>query len=93
MSYTLTELIEKLQDVADEYPDLADQEVNVAYQRSYPLAGFISAVTIVETDDEDSDECECPSTKECEHCPEPAIWIGISDNSSEPYAPKAAWRE
>lgn len=93
MSYTLTELIEKLQDLADEYPELAEQEVNVAYQRSYPLAGFIDAVTIVEIDDEDSDECECPSTKSCDHCPKPAVWIGIKDNSREPYAPKAAWRE
>ena len=91
MSYTLTELIEKLEELVEEYPDLEDQKVNMAFQENYPLAGLITSVTVIE-DDEDSD-CECPSTKSCDECPKPKLWIGIQDNYNTPYAPKEAWND
>ena len=78
---TLNELIETLQEMLDDYPELGDQPVNVGYQPNYPLAGVIANVVVIDGDGEDEDEDE----------DEPALWIAISDNHSEPYAPRAAW--
>ena len=89
MSYTLTELIEKLEELVEDYPDLADQKVNMAFQENYPLAGLITSVTVIETEDEDSDNC----TEECTHGPTAELWIGIQDNYNTPYAPKEAWND
>ena len=79
---TLNELIETLQEMLDDYPELGDQPVNVGYQPNYPLAGVIANVVVIDGD-EDEDEDDQDS--------EPALWIAISDNHSEPYAPRAAW--
>lgn len=89
MSYTLTELIEKLQDLADEYPELAEQEVNMAFQQNYPLAGLITSVTVVESEDEDAENC----TDECKHGSLRELWIGTKDNRHTPYAPGEAWND
>ena len=78
---TLNELIETLQEMLDDYPELGDQPVNVGYQPNYPLAGVVANVVVIDGDDEDEDDQDS----------EPALWIAISDNRDEPYAPRAAW--
>jgi hypothetical protein len=81
---TLNELIETLQEMLDDYPELGDQPVNVGYQPNYPLAGVIANVVVIGGDDaEEQDDVDDDA--------EPALWIAISDNHSEPYAPRAAW--
>lgn len=81
---TLNELIETLQEMLDDYPELGDQPVNVGYQPNYPLAGIIANVVVIGGDDPEEDEDEDEDS-------EPALWIAISDNRDEPYAPRAAW--
>lgn len=88
VSYSLNELIEKLQDLAEDHPELADQQVNVAFQPNYPLAALITSVTVLEN----KDDCDCPDTKSCEDC-EAQLWIGIKDNSRIGYAPGEAWND
>ena len=77
---TLNELIETLQEMLDDHPELGDQPVNVGYQQNYPLAGFVANVVVIEGDDDVEDEDS-----------EPALWIAVCDNRTEPYAPRAAW--
>ena len=91
MSYTLNELIEKLQDLKEDNPELADEQVNVAFQPNYPLAALITSVTLVEGES----DCNCPSTKTCDDCEdsEDQIWIGIKDNSRIGYAPGEAFND
>lgn len=75
---TLNDLIEELQDMLDNNPELGDQEIKIALQPNYPLASTIANVTIIDGDDEvDDDECE------------PQIWIAIDE--ARGYASKAAW--
>ena len=49
---TLNELIETLQEMLDDYPELGDQPVNVGYQPGYPLAGTITNVVVIDGEDE-----------------------------------------
>ena len=77
---TLNELIETLQETLDDYPELGDQPVKVGYQPNYPLAGVIANVVVIDADDEEDYDDSGP-----------ALWIAVSDNHSEPYAPRAAW--
>lgn len=91
MSYTLDELIEKLQDLKDEFPELSDQVVNVAMQQNYPIAGFIGSVTTIS--DEDQADCDCPSTKTCPECEKTELWLGINENRNRPYASGEAWND
>lgn len=80
---TLNELIETLQDLLGDYPELGDQAINVGYQANYPLAGIIANVVVIDGEDEETDEEQ--------GCTTPQLWIAINDNHSEPYAPRAAW--
>jgi hypothetical protein len=86
---TLNELIDELRDMLDDFPELGDEELKIAYQQNYPLAADIVNVTMV---DEEDDDCECEYIKDCTHQGKPQLWIATSDCSNEPYAPKAAWR-
>lgn len=91
MSITLNELIEELQDYLADYPELGDEAVNIAYQQNYPLAAEIVRVTVL--DSELDEDCECESLNDCTHQVAPTLWIATTENDSEPYAPKAAWRQ
>ena len=100
MSITLNELIEELQDYLADYPELGDEAVNIAYQRNYPLAAEIVRVTVLDSeslsrsgDADDYDDCECESLNDCTHQVAPTLWLATTENDSEPYAPKAAWRQ
>lgn len=81
---TLNELIETLQEMLDDNPELGDQPVNVGYQPGYPLAGTITNVVVIDGEDEDDDVYLSAVGK-------PALWIATTDNRDEPYAPRAAW--
>lgn len=72
---TLNELIEQLQDIVDQNPELGEENIKVAQQPSYPLASTIANVTVIE-DDEDEDS-------------EPTVWIALRE--ARDYAPHEAW--
>jgi hypothetical protein len=88
---TLNELIETLEDLLQEDPSLGDKEVNVAYQQNYPLAGYVENVTVINPDGDE--DCTCEYLKDCTHQEEPKLWLALSDNQAEPYAPKQAWEQ
>ena len=81
---TLNELIETLQEMLDDNPELGDQPVNVGYQPGYQLAGFIANIVVIDGEDENDDVYWSQVGK-------PALWIATTDNRDEPYAPRAAW--
>jgi hypothetical protein len=85
---TLNDLIEQLQDLVEEFPELAEADVMVAQQPSYPLSAVIDCISLVDGDsDEDEDEGVSGGL--------PTVWIATSEvgssSSISPYAPRAAW--
>jgi hypothetical protein len=85
---TLTDLIEQLQDLVEEFPELAEADVMVATQPSYPLTAVIDCISLVDSDsDEDDDDGISGGL--------PTVWIATSEvgssSSVSPYAPRAAW--
>ena len=85
---TLNDLIEQLQDLVEEFPELAEADVMVATQPSYPLTAVIDCISLVDSDsDEDEDDGISGGL--------PTVWIATSEvgssSSVSPYAPRAAW--
>jgi hypothetical protein len=85
---TLTDLIQQLQDLVEEFPELAEADVMVATQPSYPLSAVIDCISLVDSDsDEDEDDGISGGL--------PTVWIATSEvgssSSVSPYAPSAAW--
>lgn len=85
---TLSDLIEQLQDLVEEFPELAEADVMVATQPSYPLSAVIDCISLVDSDsDEDDDDGISGGL--------PTVWIATSEvgssSSVSPYAPRAAW--
>lgn len=85
---TLNDLIEQLQDLVEEFPELAEADVMVATQPSYPLSAVIDCISLVDSDsDEDEDDGISGGL--------PTVWIATSEvgssSSVSPYAPRAAW--
>lgn len=85
---TLTDLIEQLQDLLEDFPELAEADVMVAQQPSYPLSAVIDCISLVDSDsDEDEDDGISGGL--------PTVWIATSEvgssSSISPYAPRAAW--
>jgi hypothetical protein len=85
---TLNDLIEQLQDLVEEFPELAEADVMVATQPSYPLSAVIDCISLVDSDsDEDEDDGISGGL--------PTVWIATSEvgssSSVSPYAPSAAW--
>lgn len=80
----LAELIQQLEEIVLDNPELADREVMIATQPSYPLTAVIDCISLVDADD-DADEDE----------DFPTVWIATSEIGSysnvSPYAPQAAW--
>jgi hypothetical protein len=84
----LTDLIEQLQDLLEDFPELAEADVMVATQPSYPLTAVIDCISLVDSDsDEDDDDGISGGL--------PTVWIATSEvgssSSVSPYAPRAAW--
>ena len=84
---TLTDLIEQLQDLLEEFPALGDRDVMIATQPSYPLTAVIDCVSLVDSDDDEDDEDAEDGLG--------IVWIATSEvgssSSVSPYAPRAAW--
>jgi len=84
---TLTDLIEQLQDLLEEFPALGDRDVMIAQQPSYPLTAVIDCVSLVDNDDDEDDEDAEDGLG--------VVWIATSEvgssSSVSPYAPRAAW--
>ncbi len=85
---TLSDLIEQLQDLVEEFSELAEADVMVATQPSYPLSAVIDCISLVDSDsDEDDDDGISGGL--------PTVWIATSEvgssSSVSPYAPRAAW--
>jgi hypothetical protein len=85
---TLNDLIEQLQDLVEEFPELAEADVMVATQPSYPLTAVIDCISLVDSDsDEDDDDGISGGL--------PTVWIATSEvgssSSVSPYAPRSAW--
>ena len=86
----LTDLIEQLQDLLEDFPELAEADVMVAQQPSYPLAADIDCISLVDSDSDSEFEDEEEISGGL-----PTIWIATSEvgssSSISPYAPRAAW--
>lgn len=84
---TLNDLIEQLRNLVEEFPELAEADVMVATQPSYPLSAVIDCISLVDPEDEDEDEDISGGL--------PTVWIATSEvgssSSVSPYAPRAAW--
>jgi hypothetical protein len=84
---TLSDLIEQLQDLLEEFPALGDRDVMIAQQPSYPLTAVIDCVSLVDNDDDEGDEDAEDGFG--------VVWIATSEigssSSVSPYAPRAAW--
>jgi hypothetical protein len=84
---TLSDLIEQLQDLLEEFPALGDRDVMIAQQPSYPLTAVIDCVSLVDNDDDEDDEDAEDGLG--------VVWIATSEvgssSSVSPYAPRAAW--
>jgi hypothetical protein len=84
---TLSDLIEQLQDLLEEFPALADRDVMIATQPSYPLTAVIDCVSLVDSDEDEDDEDAEDGLG--------IVWIATSEigshSSISPYAPRAAW--
>ena len=89
---TLSDLIEQLQDLLEDFPALGDRDVMIATQPSYPLTAVIDCVSLVDSEDADEDYDE--DAKDSEDGLG-VVWIATSEVSSSssvsPYAPRAAW--
>lgn len=86
---TVQELIDRLGDFDP------DMEIGVAYQPSYPLTGYLAAVTGPE-DIAAEEPCDEHGHYNCDECAEDApkiVWlaVGQGDVNGSPYAPRAAW--
>jgi hypothetical protein len=85
---TLSDLIEQLQDLVDEFPALGDRDVMIATQPSYPLTAVIDCVSLVDSEDADEDDEDIEDGLG-------VVWIATSEvgssSSVSPYAPRAAW--
>jgi hypothetical protein len=84
----LSELVERLEELRDDFGDDADPEVVAAYQPNYPLSGTIlGAVKLEEDDDEESDDIGEGDTG--------VVWIAIGSHPHDlsPYAPSAVFKE
>jgi len=84
---TLSDLIEQLQDLLEEFPALGDRDVMIAQQPSYPLTAVIDCVSLVYNDEDEGDEDAEDGLG--------VVWIATSEvgssSSVSPYAPRAAW--
>ena len=84
---TLSDLIEQLQDLLEEFPALGNRDVMIAQQPSYPLTAVIDCVSLVDNDDDEDDEDAEDGLG--------VVWIATSEvgssSSVSPYAPRAAW--
>ena len=84
---TLSDLIEQLQDLLEEFPALGDRDVMIATQPSYPLTAVIDCVSLVDSDEDEDDEDAEDGLG--------IVWIATSEigshSSVSPYAPRAAW--
>lgn len=84
---TLSDLIEQLQDLLEEFPALGDRDVMIATQPSYPLTAVIDCVSLVDNDEDEDDEDAEDGLG--------IVWIATSEigshSSVSPYAPRAAW--
>jgi hypothetical protein len=84
---TLSDLIEQLQYLLEEFPALGDRDVMIATQPSYPLTAVIDCVSLVDSDDDEDDEDAEDGLG--------IVWIATSEigshSSVSPYAPSAAW--
>jgi hypothetical protein len=84
---TLSDLIDQLQDLLEEFPALGDRDVMIAQQPSYPLTAVIDCVSLVDNDDDEDDEDAEDGLG--------VVWIATSEigssSSVSPYAPRAAW--
>jgi hypothetical protein len=84
---TLSDLIEQLQDLLEEFPALGDRDVMIATQPSYPLTAVIDCVSLVDNDEDEDDEDAEDGLG--------IVWIATSEigshSSVSPYAPSAAW--
>lgn len=84
---TLSDLIEQLQDLLEEFPALGDRDVMIATQPSYPLTAVIDCVSLVDNDDDEGDEDAEDGLG--------VVWIATSEigshSSVSPYAPRVAW--
>jgi hypothetical protein len=85
---TLNDLIEQLQDLVEEFPELAEADVMVAQQPSYPLSAVIDCISLVDSDSDEDDDNGISGGL-------PTVWIATSEvgssSSVSPYAPSAAW--
>jgi hypothetical protein len=85
---TLSDLIEQLQDLLEEFPALGDRDVMIATQPSYPLTAVIDCVSLVDSEDADEDDEDVEDGLG-------VVWIATSEigshSSVSPYAPRAAW--
>jgi hypothetical protein len=83
----LSDLIEQLQDLLEEFPALGDRDVMIAQQPSYPLTAVIDCVSLVDNDDDEDDEDAEDGLG--------VVWIATSEigssSSVSPYAPRTAW--
>lgn len=76
----ITQLIERLESIAEAYPDA---EIRVAHQPSYPLAAELAGVT--DPDDMDRDPTDPDD--------ELIVWLVAGDHpiTGSPYAPRDLW--
>lgn len=85
---TITDLIARLEEIAEEYPDA---EVLLATQPNWPLRfGIAGVATSAEIDDQDGDMARHGSAEPLEQPVVVYIVEGSSDRD-EPHAPLAAW--
>jgi hypothetical protein len=86
----LMDLIDQLQNIVQEFPEMAECDVMVATQPSYPLAAFIDCLSLIDAEDDDAEEDEEDVSRGL-----PTLWIATSEVGSHspvsPYAPRAAW--
>jgi hypothetical protein len=92
---TVGDLIQELENYDPETP------LRVGFQPSWPLAGYIAAVTLIDPADQTECPCGCDGVDE-DHTDSPArseepatLWIAINQSSSyseSPYAPREIWQ-
>ena len=76
---TVNELIERLQDVAEE--GLGDREIRLAFQRSWPLQFTVGGIAIPDTDSGEPEGGQ-------DHTP-PVVYIAEGSHPDDsPYAPR-----
>jgi hypothetical protein len=75
---TIAELIDELNEASTQFPEGLDTPIAVAYQPTYPLRGYISAVTATGLDEDEGDE--------------PVVWLAVNQDNDDPYASRDAWQ-